>query len=615
MFTIGVSLAVAAIPEGLPIVVTVTLALGVMRMAKRNAIVKKLPAVESLGSVNVICVDKTGTLTKNKMTVTQIYTQALGEITTIQNSMSFFQESRIDLAVPEMQMLFTISNLCNNAFTNESDEVVGQATDVALMNMTKRYRFPDLKKDYERKGELPFNSDSKFMAVNCAYGGYGESLFFVKGAPEVILTRSTHYMITTKETPVLNESARADAQNAISKMAQAGLRVVAMAYGKDLNNLVFVGLVGMLDPLREGVENDVKRLLAAGVRVVMITGDSIETASSIGKQLGLLRDTIDKNELMAGNDFQALPEHDQRRVVASIKIFYRATPLHKLNIVKAHQGEGNVVAMTGDGVNDAPALKMSNIGVAMGINGTDVSKEAAHMILVDDNFSTILAAIEEGKSIYYNIKNFVRFQLSTAIAALSLIVISTSLGLPNPLNAMQILWINIIMDGPPAQSLGVEPVDPDVMKRPPRDQNAPFIDRFLIYRVLTSAFFIVSGTLFVYRLGIVDGTVTPRDTTMTFTTFVMFDMFNALTCRSADKSIFQIGFFTNPPFLYAIGGSILVQLFVIYVPFFQSILQTEWISLQDLMFIVCISSTVFWVDEIRKFISAPKSKRRDIHIV
>jgi len=468
-----------------------------MRMAKRKAIVKKLPAVESLGSVNVICVDKTGTMTKNQMTATQVFTLANGEIQNVFSSATSTFQSDLDIRTPDMQMLLKIGCLCNNTFVNETDEIVGQPTEIALLNLARKVKFHDYGKDYERKSEIPFNSDNKWMAVQCISHASNETLFYIKGAPETVVSRCETYMVTPKETRTLNESLRATIFKQIKTMSEQGLRVLAMAYGKDLQSMVFVGVVGMIDPLREGVQESVRKLLHAGVRVTMITGDSQETAATIGRHLGLLRDPVGPGELMSGPEFQAMSESQQMAEISPIKVFYRATPQNKVSIVRAHQALGSVVAMTGDGVNDAPALKMANIGVAMG-NGTDVSKEAAHVVLVDDNFSTILSAIEEGKSIYYNIKNFVKFQLSTSIAALSLVIISTSLGLPHPLNAMQILWINIIMDGPPAQSLGVEPVDPDVMKRPPRDQNAPFIDRPLIIRVLSSAFIIVAGTMFVY---------------------------------------------------------------------------------------------------------------------
>ncbi|KAJ2810606.1 High affinity Ca2+/Mn2+ P-type ATPase-like protein [Coemansia sp. 'formosensis'] len=292
--------------------------------------------------------------------------------------------------------------------------------------------------------------------------------------------------------------------------------------------------------------------------------------------------------------------------IKEVSVFARATPKHKVRIVRALQAAGDVVAMTGDGVNDAPALRLADIGVSMGENATDVAKEAADVVLVNDDLSTILSAIEEGKNIFGNIRNFVTFQLSTSVAALTLVALSTLLGLPQPLNAMQVLWINILMDGPPAQSLGVEPVDPHVMSLPPRAKNANIITRRLITRVLVAAGLIVSGTMAIYVSEMQDGEVTARDTTMTFTTFVCFDMFNALTCRSTRRSVFDFGLFTNTAFNFAVAGSLLGQLGVIYMPFLQRVFQTEALGLFDIVKILVLSSTVLWVDEAFKWWEARK---------
>ncbi|CAI8508246.1 unnamed protein product [Hanseniaspora opuntiae] len=293
-------------------------------------------------------------------------------------------------------------------------------------------------------------------------------------------------------------------------------------------------------------------------------------------------------------------EDELADVIDRVNVFARATPNHKLMIVKALQKRGDVVGMTGDGVNDAPALKLADIGIAMGKNGTDVAKEASDMVLVDDDFSTILSAIEEGKGIFNNIQNFITFQLSTSVAALSLVLLSTLFNLPTPLNAMQILWINILMDGPPAQSLGVEPVGHEVMKRPPRKRDEKILTYKLFKRVLQSAVCILIGTLFIFVKEMVDGEITKRDTTMTFTCFVFFDMFNAVACRHTTKSIFEVGFFNNKMFNYAVGLSLLGQMCAIYLPFAQSIFSTEALSLYDLLFLLMISSSVFIADEVKK---------------
>jgi Ca2+-transporting ATPase len=297
-----------------------------------------------------------------------------------------------------------------------------------------------------------------------------------------------------------------------------------------------------------------------------------------------------------------MDEQDFESRIGEACVFYRMAPAHKMKIVKALQHRGYIVAMTGDGVNDAPALKLSDIGISMGKSGTDVSKEAAEMILVDDNFATIEVAIEEGKSIFNNIKNFLRYQLATSITCMGLIIYCTLRNIPLPLNPTQILWINIIMDGPPAQSLGVEPTDPDVMKQPPRDPKAPILSRRVIFSIITSAIVMVIGTLYVFLAEMEhDGTVTNRDTTMTFTTFVMFQVFNALNCRHEKKSVFQIGLFSNKAFLFAIGGSILCQLGLIYLPFMNFVFETEKLSLGDLLYVTAIASSVWIVEEVFKF--------------
>ncbi|KAJ1677973.1 High affinity Ca2+/Mn2+ P-type ATPase-like protein, partial [Spiromyces aspiralis] len=361
----------------------------------------------------------------------------------------------------------------------------------------------------------------------------------------------------------------------------------------------FAGLQAMRDPLRPGVRTTVERLTRAGVRVMMITGDSEATALSVARTAGIPLAAGSLSHI-SGPEIDALSEAQLGERIHHISVFARSTPKHKVKIVQALQVNGSVVAMTGDGVNDAPALRMADIGISMGAHATDVAKEAADLILVNDDMSTILAAIEEGKSIFYNIQNFLTFQLSTSVAALSLVALSTLLGLPNPLNAMQVLWINILMDGPPAQSLGVEPADPMVMKQPPRGKNEHILTRKVAMRVLTSAAIILAGTMTVYMYEMQDGTVTARDTTMTFTTFVCFDMFNALSCRSSRRTVRELGLFSNRTFNIAVAGSLIGQLCVVYVPLLQSIFQTEALSFTDIALIIMLTSSVCWVSELSK---------------
>ncbi|KAJ4303743.1 High affinity Ca2+/Mn2+ P-type ATPase-like protein [Kalmusia sp. IMI 367209] len=661
MFQIGVSLAVAAIPEGLPIIVTVTLALGVLRMSKRDAIVRRLPSVETLASVNVVCSDKTGTLTTNHMTVTKIW--HFDELSPIDVKKKHDSDA---LDSPTRNIL-RIGNIVNNArllgtqaastaavlSSTIGDDVsgvksrwVGQPTDVALLDLLDAFGEDDVRDRIgARLYETPFSSERKWMGVVISGSSGidlapGPDVAYIKGALEKVLDRCDTYVNAHGQEVPLDQGRKQDAIKAADAMALDGLRVLGFASGsprsgrkgtsgtaspapsgasalgddEHYRGLVFAGLVGMNDPPRKGVEKAIRRLMAGKVKVIMITGDAETTAVAIGKKLGMpisMNSSIGRS-VLRGDELDQMSEEELSQAIATTSIFARTSPEHKMKIVRALQARGDVVAMTGDGVNDAPALKKADIGISMGRLGTDVAKEAADMILTDDNFSTILNAIEEGKGIFYNIQNFITFQLSTSAAALSLVLLSTFLGFQNPLNAMQILWINILMDGPPAQSLGVEPVDPAVMSRPPRSRTARVLTRALLQRVLQSASIIMLGTLMTYyREMSVDGEITARDTTMTFTCFVLFDMFNALTCRSESKSVLagEIQVFGNKMFNYAVAGSLIGQLMVIYFPPLQSIFQTEALGLVDVIHLIAVASCVFWADEGRKWLKKRKIGR------
>ncbi|KAK5946589.1 High affinity Ca2+/Mn2+ P-type ATPase-like protein [Knufia obscura] len=666
LFTIGVSLAVAAIPEGLPIIVTVTLALGVLRMAKRGAIVRKLPSVETLGSVNVVCSDKTGTLTMNHMTVTKMWhfdapapisidketaaipsaaTRAVIRIGNVANNATLSGPSATSPATASSAAV--LASMRDNDSTSAKSRWVGQPTDVAIMDLLDSFHEDDVRESIgPRATETPFSSERKWMGVMIGSPlsemtnglGSGNDMAYIKGALEQVLRKCDTYLSKEGREIILDEARRQDAIAAAKQMADQGLRVIAFASGPvrsrkppssrtstpklgdrkmpqepDYSGLCFAGMVGMTDPPRKGVNKSIARLQRGGVKVIMITGDAEATAVAIAKGLGMALNPAAR-EVLRGDELDKMTEDELSHAISRTNIFARTSPEHKMKIIKALQKRGDVVAMTGDGVNDAPALKKADIGIAMGMLGTDVAKEAADMILTDDDFSTILRAIEQGKGIFYNIQNFITFQLSTSVAALSLLLISTALGFKNPLNAMQILWINILMDGPPAQSLGVEPVDPRVMNVPPRSRNTNVLTRRLLQRVFTQAAFIMLGTLSVYIHEMLDVddptthtktlTVTKRDTTMTFTTFVLFDMFNALTCRSEAKSVLtgEIKIFGNYMFNYAVLGSLVGQCCVIYLPFLQSVFQTEAIGLMDLLALVCLASSVLWVDEVRKWL-------------
>uniref|UniRef100_A0A671LTH9 Calcium-transporting ATPase n=1 Tax=Sinocyclocheilus anshuiensis TaxID=1608454 RepID=A0A671LTH9_9TELE len=603
MFTIGVSLAVAAIPEGLPIVVTVTLALGVMRMVKKRAIVKKLPIVETLSCCNVICSDKTGTLTKNEMTVTHLFTSdgQHAEVTGVgyNNSGEVLMDGEVvhGFSNTSISKIVEAGCVCNDAVIR-NNTLMGRPTEGALIALSMKMGLEGLQQEFVRLEEIPFSSEQKWMAVRVVHRTQQDkpAVFFVKGAYEQIIRFCTSYNSKGGTLPLTHQQ-RELFQQQKSYMGTAGLRVLAFASGSEMGALTFLGLVGIIDPPRAGVKEAVATLISSGVAVKMITGDSQETAVSIASRLGLY---TKGSQSLSGDEVDKMDIQHLSQIVPRIVVFYRASPRHKLKIVKSLQNIGAVVAMTGDGVNDAVALKAADIGVAMGQTGTDVCKEAADMILVDDDFQTILSAIEEGKGIYNNIKNFVRFQLSTSIAALTLISLATLMNFPNPLNAMQILWINIIMDGPPAQSLGVEPVDRDVIRKPPRNVRDSIITRSLIVKILVSSSVIVCGTLFVFWRELRDNEITPRDTTMTFTCFVFFDMFNALSSRSQTRMVHEMGLCSNRMFCYAVLGSIMGQLLVIYFPPLQKVFQTESLSILDLLFLVGLTSSVCVVSEVIK---------------
>lgn len=615
MFQISVSLAVAAIPEGLPIIVTVTLALGVLRMAKRKAIVKRLPSVETLGSVNVICSDKTGTLTQNHMTVTKMWAYDYkGSF----NSPYLVVEKLDDQSLHQqltfnLRKVLEVGNICNNArFSAETERYVGNASDTALLEVLAHFKLEDERNTRERIYELPFSSLRKYMSVYVHSGDMMKSEVMAKGATEKVLGLCSRYYDMNGAIKSLTDDIREDILGKSRSLASDGLRVLGFATSNikisekfDANSeiipsdLIFCGLTGMKDPPRPNVGKSIAMLMKGGVHVIMITGDSPTTAINIAKQIGM--PIINEKSVITGDQIDNLSEQALSEAISHVSVFARTTPEHKVTIVKAFQRRGDIVAMTGDGVNDAPALKLADIGIAMGRNGTDVAKEAADMVLTDDDFSTILNAIEEGKGIFYNIQNFITFQLSTSIAALTLVALSTFFGLPNPLNAMQILWINILMDGPPAQSLGVEPVDHEVMLKPPRRRNDKILTHSLMKRVLQSASIIILGTLYIFVKEMIDNEITARDTTMTFTCFVLFDMFNALSCRHYSKSIFKIGM-SNNMFNLAVAGSLIGQLCAIYVPFFQSIFQTEALHFSDIFHLLVLCSTVLIADEVRKYL-------------
>ncbi|KAL6074057.1 Calcium-transporting ATPase type 2C member 2 [Balamuthia mandrillaris] len=437
-----------------------------------------------------------------------------------------------------------------------------------------------------------------------------QPIYFMKGALPVVLDHCTTISNAQGNIIDLTPQKQEMVLAAEKEMGENALRVVAFAYGTSPRSMNLAGLCGIMDPPRNGVLEAIREVQQTGVHVAMVTGDSRETAIAIARELSFFhRDSL----ALSSADLQRVSEEELASQIERVAVFYRMSPEDKMKIVKAYKNRGHIVAVTGDGVNDAPALKIADIGIAMG-KGTDVCREAAEMILVDDNFATIVAAIEEGKSIYNNIKNFLRFQLTTSIATLSIIASSTLFGLPLPMNPIQILWINIIMDGPPAQSLGVEPLDKDAMKQPPRDTKQPVLSKPLLFSTLACALLMLFGTLGIYQSYLADPSYdigegdeeaaaqrTLKASTMAFNTFVFFQMFNAVNCRSDHKSAFQIKFMNNKFFLLAIGGSLLLQLAAIYVPILQMLFETTSLSLHELLQCLMVSSSVFGLDEARKY--------------
>ncbi|WP_414469610.1 calcium-transporting P-type ATPase, PMR1-type [Methanobacterium sp. ACI-7] len=569
-FLTAISLAVASVPEGLPAILTLTLALGMQRMAKSNAVVRKLLAVETLGSCNVICTDKTGTLTKNKMTVTESH-----------------------ITAPERA--FEISALCNNASINKG-QIIGDPTDGAVLMFAEDngYSKLDLEKRYPRLYEIPLDSVRKRMSTVNEINE--EKYVFIKGAPEIILNRCM-WIEKDEKIQKISKQDRESILNDLKDMTSKALRVLALAYKKIPQeesefdgihkdkleeNLIFVGLVGMMDPPRKEAKEAVAICKKAGIKVVMITGDHEDTAAAIGKEIGILTN----GKVLTGSQLDKLTDNEFESMVEDIQVYARVFPEQKVRIVEALKDKGDVTAMTGDGVNDAPALKRAAIGVAMG-SGTDVAKESADMLLQDDNFATIVKAVKEGRTIFDNIRRFVRFQLSTNVGAILTITAASIMSLPVPFNPIQVLWINIIMDGPPAQSLGVEPPEKNVMERPPHKEE--IIPRRNLIRIVLAGVVMTVGTLALYIYELTAGAGELKATSIAFTVFVMFQIFNVFNCRS-ERGL------SNKFLIIAIGISFILQLCVIYIPFFEGIFRTTALSAIDWVLILAVSCTILISD-------------------
>ncbi len=620
-FITAVALAVAAIPEGLPIVVTLTSAIGIQRMIKKNVLIRKLSSVETLGCTTVICTDKTGTLTCNEMTVREIFVQ--NKIIKVAGD-GFSAKGEIQAGEKVKQskeygLLFRIGALCNDASMNGCDESTienckktGDPTEIALIVSSAKAGLDKLKLENEnpRIGEVQFSSERKIMTTVHKSFHHPGRICYTKGAPEIVLNGCSYIIEDGKVRKITKHDKKA-IEHAGAQFASRSLRVLAFAY-KEIGvheaisesierGMVFVGLQAMLDPPRKEVADAIQKCRTAGIKVVMITGDNEKTAAAIGTELGL------EAKIMTGTQIEDLP--DLKTVVEDIIIFARVAPEHKTRIVEALKSKGQIVAMTGDGVNDAPALKKADIGIAMGIAGTDVAKDASDMIITDDNFASIVNAVEQGRGIYNNILRFLRFQLSTNTGAILTVIGSVLLSLPLPLTALQLLWINVIVDGPPALSLGMEKIRSTVMTKPPRDPKEPILSKPVLSYVWWAGLLMAIGTLGVFYYGL-NSYGTYAAMTMAFTTFVFFQLFNVLNCRSQEDSLFKIGFFTNPATLISIVVVVAIQLLIIYTPIMREVFRTTALDYVQWSIILIVSSTVLVAYELVKLIRRAKNKEK-----
>ncbi len=603
MFLLGVSLAVAAIPEGLAAIVTVSLALGVSRMLKRKALVRKLPAVETLGCTSVICSDKTGTLTQNKMTVKEVFVN--GRIYKVDNE-----------KIPENNTLmksFVYCNDCNYDFSKENieDALYGDPTETALIKLY----FKDVNilknkiSNVNRVFDVPFDSIRKMMSV--IVNENGKEICYVKGAPERLINKCTHIYEDGVIKPLTYQK-KTQILDSVENMSNRALRCIGGAY-KESNitrdektlesNLIFLGIAGIIDPPRPEVKEAVKKCRLAGIRPVMITGDHKNTAYAIGKDLNIV---TSKDQVITGEELEKLSDKDLKEKVNNIRIFARVTPKHKLRIVKAFKQRGNIVAMTGDGVNDAPAIKEADIGIAMGISGTDVTKEASAMILMDDNFSTIVSAVEEGRTIYDNIRKFIRYLLSCNLGEVLTMFLASLFYLPSPMLPIQILFVNLATDGLPAIALGVDPADKDIMNQQPRDKKEGVFARGLIEKILVRGCLIGICTLLSFVVGMYYGMNIETCRTMALATLVMSQLFHVFECRSERHSIFEINLFTNPYLVLAVSTSIIMLLSIIYIPFFRAIFHTTILGLNNWLLVLFCSSIIFFINSIYLFIKVKK---------
>ncbi|MCF0149096.1 MAG: calcium-translocating P-type ATPase, SERCA-type [Clostridium sp.] len=600
MFLLGVSLAVAAIPEGLAAIVTVALALGVSRMLKKNALVRKLPAVETLGCTSVICSDKTGTLTQNKMTVKEVYIN--GRIYDLD------KEELKNYSI--LMKAFVYCNDFNYDFNSKNIEkaLLGDPTETALVKAF--FNEVNVLKDFMSKAsrtfDIPFDSNRKMMSVIVKEGN--KEVCYMKGAPERVIERCTHILENGVVKPLTHQKKRQVASY-IEAMSNRALRCIASAYketglirGEDLEkDLIFLGVAGSIDPPRVEVRDAVLKCKLAGIQPVMITGDHKNTALAIAKSINICNTD---DQAITGEEIEKISDEELIKKVKNIRVFARVSPHHKLRIVKAFKKQNNIVAMTGDGVNDAPAIKEADIGIAMGISGTDVTKEAASMVLMDDNFATIVSAVEEGRIIYDNIRKFIRYLLSCNLGEVLTMFLASIFYLPNPLTPIQILFVNLATDGLPAIALGVDPPDKDIMMQQPRQKGESIFARGLWSKIVIRGCLIGVCTLLAFMTGRLYGMDLATCRTIALITLVMSQLLHVFECRSERHSIFEIKVFSNPYLVGAVLVSISMVLAILYIPFLANVFNTIPLSLGQWAIVLFYSGVIFLINSLYLFIKS-----------
>ena len=621
LFIVAVSLAIAAVPEGLPAVVTICLALGMREMVRRHALIRRLPAVETLGSATVICSDKTGTLTQNEMMAVRLYVanwrlDVSGQGYEPNGEFTNYGDPADPKDSAEIMELLIGSVLCSDALLEQAESenggspqyrIVGDPTEGALVVAAAKAGLTreELEARYPRVAEVPFDSERKRMSTIHRLNGRYRA--YVKGAPDVILPLCDTILEEGQDVP-LNPARRQHIENTIRDLGQGGLRVLAITY-RDLDELPaqvtadeierglsLIGLVAMIDPARPEVRPAVEQARSAGIRTMMITGDYPDTARAVAEEIGLLRPD---GRVISGAQLDEMTDEALQEQIEEVDVFARVSPQHKVRIVEALKARGHVVAMTGDGVNDAPALKRASIGVAMGITGTDVSKETADMVLTDDNYASIVSAVEQGRIIYSNIRKFVYYLLSCNMAEIMVIFLATLFGSAPPLNAIQLLWLNLLTDGAPALALGLEKGDPDIMEQPPRPVQEPIINRPMVTGVIVQTIAITTVVLLAFFVGLAwepDNFALAQ--TMAFVTLSASELVRAYTARSERVSLWRLGVFTNPYMQYAVLTSIVLLLGAVYLPFLRPIFNTvplggrEWSIVLPLLLIPSIAAEI-----------------------